>query len=89
MLKVRLTDGQLGTVQGYVAVAHEIIAIVLVDTHLVSAYLRDLTAERTNDGTKEFTGGVGRSGPTRDSSNNSRADGRADNAASRGKGAIR
>lgn len=46
MLKVSLPDGQVGTVQAYVAVQHVIFAIILIDNQLVSADISQLTAEK-------------------------------------------
>lgn len=90
MLKVKLPGGQVGTVQGYTAVAHQVIAIVLVDSTLVAAYLQDLTAEKQGEqDDRKYTESMGRSSQARDTSDNSGADGQASSRTAARKGVLR
>lgn len=43
MLRVKLPSGAVGTVQGYVSVQHVVMAVILVDTILVSMDINKLT----------------------------------------------
>lgn len=77
-MKVRhINGGPLGVVTGYVAVHHEVIAIILIDNKLVPIKLSELTVESENENERGAFIPVGRSESARnihDAGANGRAD---------------
>lgn len=88
-MKVRhINGGPLGVVTGYVAVHHEVIAIILIDNKLVPIKLSELTVESENENERGAFIPVGRGEPAR-GSHDARTNGPVDRGAEREAGSSR